>query len=68
MKAYHRITRTVLLAGLLLSSPVVTAVEAICPDAELLTYKMITDLCWRCVMPIRIMGITQRQHRSVIIL
>ncbi len=48
--------RAPLLLCACLITPGAAAVEAICPDAELLSYKMVTDLCWRCVMPIRIMG------------
>lgn len=29
-----------------------------CPDAKLLTGKMISDICWKCVMPIRVAGVS----------
>lgn len=31
--------------------------DATCPDAELLSAKLITDICWSCLFPIRIAGV-----------
>lgn len=33
-------------------------VNNMCPDAGLLTGKLITDICWDCIFPIRIAGAT----------
>lgn len=30
--------------------------EPYCPDAEVLTGKLITDICWDCIYPVRIAG------------
>jgi len=32
------------------------AADAGCPDAELFSGKLITDICWACLFPIRIAG------------
>ena len=29
-----------------------------CPDAELFSGKLITDICWACLFPIRIAGLS----------
>ena len=49
------------LAGLLavvlaLSQTPVRAADPACPDAELFSGKLITDVCWACLFPIRIAG------------
>lgn len=31
--------------------------SATCPDANLFSHKLITDICWSCLFPIRLMGI-----------
>ena len=45
------------LAALLAAGPAV-AVDATCPDAELFSGKLITDICWACLFPIRIAGLS----------
>ncbi|MFP4280889.1 MAG: conjugal transfer protein TraU, partial [Halochromatium sp.] len=37
-------------------SPSTQAADAACPDAELLSGKLITDICWSCLFPVRIAG------------
>ncbi|MFX4226352.1 MAG: TraU family protein [Porticoccaceae bacterium] len=32
------------------------AVDALCPNAELLGPKLFTDICWGCIFPIRVAG------------
>ena len=32
------------------------AADALCPDAELWSGKLITDICWGCLFPIRLAG------------
>lgn len=44
-----------LLAALLASSP--QAEDAGCPDAKLLSGKLITDICWACLFPMRLFGL-----------
>ena len=44
-----------LLAALLASSP--QAEDAGCPDAKLLSGKLITDICWACLFPVRLFGL-----------
>jgi hypothetical protein len=34
------------------------AADAGCPDAELFSGKLITDICWACLFPIRIAGLS----------
>ena len=34
------------------------AADAGCPDAELFSGKLITDICWACFFPIRIAGLS----------
>jgi hypothetical protein len=34
------------------------ASDAGCPDAELFSAKLITDICWACLFPIRIAGLS----------
>lgn len=34
------------------------AADATCPDAELFSTKLITDVCWACLFPVRIAGIS----------
>ena len=34
------------------------SVETTCPNSQLISGKMLTDICWKCVFPIRISGVT----------
>ena len=36
-----------------------------CPDSGLLTGKLITDICWECIFPIRVAGLTLGRRGSV---
>ncbi|MCQ8183499.1 TraU family protein [Methylomonas sp. SURF-1] len=45
----------VLLCACLCSSQA-RAADALCPDAELWSGKLITDICWGCLFPIRLAG------------
>ena len=40
-----------------LAAAPVAANDAVCPDAELLSGKRITDICWRCLFPVRVLGV-----------
>jgi conjugal transfer pilus assembly protein TraU len=31
--------------------------DALCPDAEVFSGKILTDVCWGCLFPIRIAGL-----------
>lgn len=42
----------------LLVSSSAYAADALCPDAELLSGKIISDICWDCVLPIKLAGAT----------
>ncbi len=44
------------LAVLLASAPA-RAADPGCPDAELFSGKLITDICWDCLLPVRIAGV-----------
>lgn len=47
------------LSGSNLTSDQADAVSSrMCPNAKLLSAKLITDICWSCIFPIRLMGIT----------
>jgi len=48
-------TGLALLIGLI-GGPQAHAADATCPDAELLSGKLITDICWSCLFPVRIAG------------
>ena len=48
----------VLLALALLGSRPATAADPGCPDAELFSAKLLTDICWSCLFPIRIAGLS----------
>ena len=41
------------------SAQVETPGELMCPDANLWGAKLITDICWSCLFPIRLMGVVQ---------
>jgi conjugal transfer pilus assembly protein TraU len=45
-----------LLIGLAFSAGA-SANETVCPNAELLSAKLVTDICWGCLFPIRIAGV-----------
>lgn len=54
---------TLLLCMLTLFSASIFAADSVpssksrtCPDAKLFSQKLITDICWNCLFPIRIMG------------
>jgi conjugal transfer pilus assembly protein TraU len=47
----------VVCAALALAPRPAVAADATCPDAELLSGKLITDVCWSCLFPIRIAGV-----------
>src|SRR5581483_1021735 len=49
--------RTALLLAILIYAigPVARAGVA-CPDAELLSGKLLTDICWSCLFPIKVAG------------
>ena len=56
-RCWRRVTpRLALLVGLI-GGPQAHAADAACPDAELLSGKLITDVCWSCLFPIRIAGV-----------
>lgn len=42
---------------LLLSAGQTRAADMRCPDAEVLSAKLITDVCWACLFPVRIAGL-----------
>jgi len=55
------IKRMLLGAGVALwivSQTTPAAADASCPDAELMSPKLLTDICWACVFPIRVAGIS----------
>ncbi|WP_295402598.1 TraU family protein [uncultured Thiocystis sp.] len=45
------------LVGLVLPAPAADPLNAACPDAQLLGPKLITDICWACLFPVRIAGV-----------
>lgn len=42
--------------SLIAAAPVYAAGSVACPDSELLSGKMITNICWSCMFPIRVAG------------
>jgi len=44
------------LAALLAATPTAAA-DATCPDAELFSGRLLTDICWGCLFPMRIAGL-----------
>jgi conjugal transfer pilus assembly protein TraU len=49
--------RAILVLALALVSVPAQAADPGCPDAELFSGKLITDVCWDCLFPVRIVGI-----------
>ncbi|EGV32682.1 TraU family protein [Thiorhodococcus drewsii AZ1] len=61
-----RFLQAAVLVGLLLALALTVCAQeearpglsnAVCPDAELLGPKLITDICWSCLFPLRIAGV-----------
>ena len=51
-----RLLPVALIAMLVMVRPA-TPADATCPDAELLSGRLITDVCWSCLFPVRIAGV-----------
>jgi conjugal transfer pilus assembly protein TraU len=51
-----RLSTLLLLLTALILAPQARAADAACPDAQLLSGRLITDICWSCLFPVRIAG------------
>ncbi|CAE6908558.1 hypothetical protein ACOMICROBIO_EPCKBFOG_01861 [Vibrio sp. B1FLJ16] len=52
----YRLMRT-LVVMLVLGASIPAKAELTCPDAGLLSGKLLTDVCWSCIFPIRVAGL-----------
>jgi len=52
----YRLLRT-LVVMFVLSASIPAKAELTCPDAGLLSGKLLTDVCWSCIFPIRVAGL-----------
>ena len=43
------------------------AVNEVCRDNQLLSFKLFTDVCWSCIFPIKVAGITMGPSGKVLI-
>lgn len=48
----------VMALAVVMHQAVATDVSGVCKNSQLLGAKLITDICWKCVTPIRVAGIT----------
>jgi conjugal transfer pilus assembly protein TraU len=44
-------------ACVILATGAAAAKDPVCPNAEVFSGKLITDICWTCILPIRVAGI-----------
>lgn len=52
---YRRLRTLVVM--LVLGASIPAKAELTCPDAGLLSGKLLTDVCWSCIFPIRVAGL-----------
>ena len=52
----YRLLRT-LIVMFVLGASIPAKAELTCPDAGLLSGKLLTDVCWSCIFPIRVAGL-----------
>lgn len=55
-----------ILFQLLVPTPIINAAEPGCADANVVSGKLITDVCWDCIFPIKIAGMTLYQSNGTI--